>query len=64
MIKIYSVIKNLKEISFLNKITIKQGKNARWIIIWSFYDNYINFEKDKINNNIIKINNNELLNEY
>ncbi len=64
MKKIYSVIKNLKEISLLNKITIKQGKNARWIIIWSFYDNYINFENDIINNNIININNKELLNEY
>ena len=64
MKKIYSVIKNIKEISLLNKTTIKQGKNARWIIIWSFYDNYINFENDIINNNIININNKELLNEY
>ncbi len=65
MKKIYSVMKNLKEMSLLKKITIKQGKNARWIIIWSFYDNYINFKNDKINNNVININNNqELLNEY
>ena len=62
MKKIYSVIKKLKDIKFLEKKTIQQGNNSRYIIIWSFYDDYINFKKEiNIKNNTL---NNLIDNNY
>ena len=62
MKKIYSVIQKLKDIKFLEKKTIQQGNNSRYIIIWSFYDDYINFKKEiNVENNTL---NNLIDNNY